>query len=83
MKNIFEVLRQKEQEYQNLGKEIEALRMATRLLADEADAQPGAIPKPAEVVGSSLSSPRAASPGPVRERRDGVVGESPILRQFP
>jgi hypothetical protein len=43
MKNLFEVLRQKEQQVQQLQKEIEALRIAGTLLsenggADEADA---------------------------------------------
>ncbi len=35
MKNLYEVLRQKELEVQQLQKEIEALRLAARLLADD------------------------------------------------
>jgi hypothetical protein len=35
MKNIYEVLRQKEDEIQQLQKDIEALRVAARLLADD------------------------------------------------
>jgi hypothetical protein len=35
MKNIYEVLRQKENEIQQLQKDIEALRVAARLLADD------------------------------------------------
>ena len=37
MKNIFEVLRQKEADLQQLQKDIEALRVAARLLADDED----------------------------------------------
>ena len=37
MKNIYDVIRQKELEQQQLQKEIEALRLASRLLADEGD----------------------------------------------
>ncbi len=44
MKNIYEVLRQKEQEIRRLEKEIEALRTVLPLLAEESDA-----PRPREV----------------------------------
>ena len=37
MKNIYEVMRQKEQEIARLEKEIEALRVAAPLLVDEQD----------------------------------------------
>ncbi len=39
MKNLYEVLRQKENEIQQLQKDIEALRVAARLLADDSDAE--------------------------------------------
>ena len=39
MKNIYDVLRQKENEIQQLQKDIEALRVAARLLADDNDAR--------------------------------------------
>lgn len=35
MRDLYEVLRQKEQEYKRLAKEIEALRIAASLLAEE------------------------------------------------
>jgi hypothetical protein len=38
MKNIYEVLRQKELEIKRLEKEIEALRIVAPMLADEKDA---------------------------------------------
>ena len=39
MKNIYEVLRQKELELQQLQKDIEALRVAARLLADDGETE--------------------------------------------
>lgn len=42
MKNVFEILRQKENELRRLQEEIEALRIAARLLADEHDQVPAA-----------------------------------------
>jgi hypothetical protein len=39
MKNIFEVLRQKEIEFRRLQQEVEALRTAAHLLADEKEQQ--------------------------------------------
>jgi hypothetical protein len=45
MKNVFEVLRQKEIELARLEKEVEALRVAAPLLSDEKE-QLGEAPKP-------------------------------------
>jgi len=45
MKNVYEVLRQKEFELTRLEKEVEALRVVAPLLAEEAE-QPGEAPKP-------------------------------------
>ena len=45
MKNVFEVLRQKEIELARLEKEVEALRVAAPLLSDEKE-QIGEAPKP-------------------------------------
>lgn len=44
MKNIYEVLRQKEQEIRRLEKEIEALRTVLPMLVEESD-----VPRPREV----------------------------------
>jgi len=67
MKNIYEVLRQKEQEIRRLEKEIEALRVVMPMLAEDADAQrqrevpePYRPPAPAPPV-----FPAAATPPPV------------------
>jgi hypothetical protein len=56
MKNVYEVLRQKELELTRLEKEVEALRVAAPLLSDEKE-QLAEAPKP------SLA---AAPPQPVR-----------------
>ena len=45
MKNVFEVLRQKEIELARLEKEVEALRVAAPLLSDEKE-QLADVPKP-------------------------------------
>ena len=47
MKNVYEVLRQKELELARLEKEVEALRVAAPLLSDEKEmATDTAVPKP-------------------------------------
>ena len=46
MKNVYEVLRQKELELARLEKEVEALRVVAPLLSDENNAIPGEAPKP-------------------------------------
>lgn len=45
MKNIHDVMRQKEQQIQQLQREIEALRVAARILAEDGDVAPA--PRPA------------------------------------
>ncbi len=60
MKNIYDVLRQKEAEIQELQKDIEALRIAARLLADESDSDTSVKPVP------------AARPAAVAVPRDGL-----------
>jgi hypothetical protein len=45
MKNVYEVLRQKELELARLEKEVEALRVAAPLLSDEKE-QLAEVPKP-------------------------------------
>jgi len=57
MKNVYEVLRQKEQELSRLEKEVEALRIAAPLLSEEKEAQ-------AEVAKPTLTA--AAPQQPIR-----------------
>ncbi len=72
MRNIYEVIRQKEAEIQQLQKELEALRLAARLLTDEvkADVEPT---KPVRM---------AASVSPIKTDTEIVLPAAP-LRQFP
>ena len=58
MKNIMEVLRVKEQQLQQIQRDIEALRVAARLLADDSDVAPA--PRPA----SSTNVAVPAMPAP-------------------
>ena len=70
MKNLTDVLRQKEAEFQNLQREIEALRLAIRLCSDGEEAMSREM-----AGGESVGSEQ-----PVR----GVaVGGDRTLKQFP
>jgi hypothetical protein len=73
MKNIYEVLRQKENEIQQLQKDIEALRVAARLLADDNDT---------ETAASRLTSSSAPKPRTATAMAD-TPGPAAVVRQFP
>ncbi len=66
MKNIYDVLRQKEAELQQLQKEIEALRIAARLLSDDNEARadnagrPTAVPSPPSPLRAANATKEAA-----------------------
>lgn len=73
MKNVYEVLRQKEMELARLEKEVEALRLVAPLLSEEKEAadatkssfgtqtqQPIRIPQAAAVSASPATAARAA-----------------------
>ena len=79
MKNLYEVLRQKELEVQQLQKEIEALRVAARLLADDNDTETSASrPVPSMVATPRISSAVAATVRPAEP-----MAPSSGIRQFP
>ena len=97
MKNILELLRQKEAELQELQKEVEALRLASRLLAD---GEPAPVPAaaPAERVIHPLRTEKVIRPPrsgkvvarplpPVEAKPEAVQKEitvgAAMLRQFP
>ncbi len=61
MKNINDVLKQKEIEYLQLQKEIEALRTAARLLADDSDPYKPGVPPPSARIGTATAEPAFAS----------------------
>ncbi|HVP42837.1 MAG TPA: hypothetical protein VMS96_05365 [Terriglobales bacterium] len=58
MKNINDVIRAKEQQVQQLQRELEVLRSAARLLADDTDAAPA--PRPASA--SNVATPMVMRP---------------------
>jgi hypothetical protein len=61
MKNVYEVLRQKELELARLEKEVEALRVAAPLLSDDKDSMmEGTTNKP------TLATPSTTSQQPIR-----------------
>jgi hypothetical protein len=64
MKNVYEVLRQKELEMSRLEKEVEALRVAAPLLSDDKDigAENGAKPTLAPAVASPQQPIRIPQP---------------------
>jgi hypothetical protein len=90
MKNIFDVLKQKEDELRQLQSEVEALRIAARLLADDVS-EPAmtAISEPLQPTAQSNPRPAAvftgAGPmratGPANGAYSAAWGNAP--RQFP
>jgi len=90
MKNLYDVMRQKETEIQQLQREIEALRTAARLLADESDIPPDGyrVSTPAAVAVNASPGMRSAVPaasGPVNKVADATysAARENSLRQFP
>lgn len=79
MKNIYDVLSQKEIELAQLQKEIEALRLAARLLSDEGEKTEPISRSPGVVAGPVITPPRPATP--VAEAA--VPWAETGLRQFP
>ena len=82
VKNIFDVLRQKEAQLQELQKEIEALRLAARLLSAENEKTTDAVEPAAPPAVEPRQEARATEPKPDVYRREGSVGTT-LLRQFP
>ncbi len=57
MKNVYEVLRQKELELTRLEKEVEALRIAAPLLSEEKEASVEVAPKTPVVTAPAVQQP--------------------------
>jgi len=65
MKNVYEVLRQKEMELTRLEKEVEALRLVAPLLSEEKEmGAESAKPALATAVNGPQSTPRISVPAP-------------------
>jgi len=78
MKNLYDVLRQKEAEIQQLQKDIEALRVAARLLADESESESiGSRP-----MTGPTQTPRVAT-SPVATAKPADLSPAVGIRQFP
>jgi hypothetical protein len=76
MKNIHDVLRQKELEIQQIQREIEALRLAARLLADDTDTDTATVrpsitsaaaPRPASVIAKPAEAAYAVPQTGIRQ----------------
>ena len=76
MKNVYEVLRQKELELTRLEKEVEALRVAAPLLSDDKDVAPTetAVSKP------TLTATPAVTTQPIRIPQPAVNQVQPAAR---
>jgi hypothetical protein len=74
MKNVYEVLRQKELELARLEKEVEALRLAAPLLSDDKDVVADATPKP------TLTTATPAPQQPIRIPQPAVAQAAPVAR---
>jgi hypothetical protein len=72
MKNIYDVIRQKESDIQQIQKELEALRLAARLLTDDTKVDLDA-PKPMRMAAAATPSIKT----------DAEVMLSAPVRQFP
>jgi hypothetical protein len=81
MKNIYEVLRQKELEIQQLQKDIEALRVAARLLADDGEIEPKTAGTGPQPMRTSVPTAATASPRPAEAGYSASSGAG--VRQFP
>jgi len=78
MKNIFDVLKQKEAQIQQLQREIEALHVAARLLADDGETEViSARPTSVVVAGTPLAAV------PRMNKENGQAGWESTNKQFP
>lgn len=87
MRNIYDVIRQKESQIQQLERELEALRLAARLLTDDTkvDVETSAPSRIAAVASPSISAPSMGptmAAGSSPSMKTEVVLSAP-LRQFP
>jgi|GraSoiStandDraft_28_1057319.scaffolds.fasta_scaffold1960234_1 hypothetical protein len=76
MRDLYEVLRVKEQEYKRLAKEIEALRITASLLAEEKGEAAAETAKAAAATATASTGPRpvpAAETGSNRTWEDGAT----------
>lgn len=98
MKNIYEVLRQKEQEIRRLEKEIDALRVVLPMLAEDSDAprprevqEPYRPPAPSVFAATTaappptppaISAPLPVPPGQYSATQQGNSAQSPVAEAY-
>jgi hypothetical protein len=85
MKNILDVLKQKEIELLQVQKEVEALRMVARLLADETQAAEAANAQKPAAAGTQTAAPqpaRTAPPIPATVPREGYPAWDAASKKF-
>jgi hypothetical protein len=72
MRDIYEVLRSKEQEMQTLEAQVQALRIAAPLLSDDADSRDGSAPVSSRWTAPTrpVQVPKAANADPQPEHAD-------------
>ncbi len=80
MRNIYDVIRQKESQLQDIQKELEALRLAARLLVDEDKAEFD-TPKMRMAAASSVAPSPMVTPSPMKT--DAEILLSAPRRPFP
>ncbi|MGH9522230.1 MAG: hypothetical protein ACRD3E_06835 [Terriglobales bacterium] len=76
MRNIYDVIREKEAEIEQLQKQVEALRLAARILSEESKPEP--VREPLQPVRPAV---RSVVPPPAANDTEIVIGAP--LRQFP
>lgn len=81
MKNIYDVLKQKEAQLQQLQREIEALQIAARLLSDEAETAAPPKTVPMAVAGTPLAAMSRTAVG--KENGHGGPTWDAVNKQFP
>jgi len=76
MKNVYEVLRQKELELSRLEKEVEALRVAAPLLSDDKEANVSEATTAKPLLATATSAPQQ----PIRIPQPQVAAVQPTAR---
>jgi hypothetical protein len=87
MKNVYEVLRQKELELTRLEKEVEALRVAAPLLSDEKESVSDTISKPSLTASVSpqppIRIPQPTVPAPPAPQPARAAGWEDTAKRWP
>jgi hypothetical protein len=83
MKNVYEVLRQKEMELTRLEKEVEALRLVAPLLSEEKEISDIAKPTLATAVNGPQQPIRVPSPAVVAAQPVRAAGWDDTAKRWP